>query len=71
MDTIHIVYRPGPSQLNTCTMRSYHTFHKLFAWIPTRLTNGRLIWLQRYYITPNASGYGDVISHSEYLTRQL
>ena len=50
-----------PRQLNG---RNYTEF---WAWFPTRSTQGRLLWMQRYYIRPGPNGEGVVLSHQDML----
>jgi len=43
------------------------TYHRTFAWLPTRMTSGRFLWFAHYYIRPNSNGEGILLSHTEYL----
>ena len=43
-------------------------YTEFFAWIPQRMTSGRLVWLEPYYIRPErntTSGMGVVLSFEE------
>ena len=45
-------------------------YHRKFAWIPTRLSSGAVIWLNSYYIRPDHLGQGVVLSRMEMLNEQ-
>jgi len=44
--------------------RNYTQF---WAWFPIRSSQGRLLWMQRYYIRPGHNGQGLVLSHRDML----
>ena len=44
--------------------RNYTEF---WAWYPHRSSQGRLLWMQRYYIRPGQNGQGLVLSHWDML----
>jgi hypothetical protein len=48
---------------------TYH-YHRKFAWIPTRMSSGAVIWLTCYYIRPDHLGQGVVLSRMEMLNEQ-
>jgi len=43
-------------------------YTRFWAWFPTRSSQGRVLWLQRYYIRPGSNGQGIVLSHRDMLT---
>jgi hypothetical protein len=43
-----------------------YNYHRKFAWIPTRMDSGAFIWLNHYYIRPNAHGEGVLLTRMEY-----
>ena len=43
------------------------TYTERFAWLPTRVTSGRLVWLRYYYMRPNSNGEGVLLDRMEYL----
>ena len=47
-------------------MSCVYTYHPCFAWWPTRVDSGRLVWLSTYYIHPTHNGVGRLLSKLEY-----
>lgn len=46
------------------------SYTRCFAWIPTRTSSGRVLWLQVYYIRPPINSFdseGVLLSYVEYL----
>lgn len=50
---------PRTNVILTINGRTYTEFR---AWFPVRTTEGELLWLVRYYITPSRYGYGRILS---------
>ena len=48
--------------------RNYTAF---WAWYPHRSSQGRLLWMSRYYIRPGPNGVGIVLGHREMLLDSL
>ena len=46
---------------------NHRSYTEFWAWFPTRSSQGRLLWLQRYYIRPGSNGEGIVLSHQDML----
>lgn len=44
-----------------------HTYTEFYAWLPSRMSSGMLVWLGAYYIRPGRNGLGVVLSRDEYL----
>jgi len=42
-----------------------HSYHRLFAWLPTRMRSGRVVWLRYYYMRPDSNGWGLLLSQQE------
>jgi len=47
-------------------LRKY-SYHPKFAWLPTRMDSGCLVWLNTYYIYPNSNGTGRLLSKVEFI----
>jgi hypothetical protein len=47
---------------------SRYSYHRFFAWVPTRMRSGQLVWLRHYYMRPDSNGWGLCLSQRE---RQL
>jgi hypothetical protein len=43
------------------------TYHRFFAWLPTRMRSGRLVWLTYYYMRPDSNGWGLLLNKREYI----
>jgi hypothetical protein len=43
------------------------TYTRFYAWLPQRMRSGALVWLEYYYMRPDANGQGLLLAHSEYL----
>jgi hypothetical protein len=43
------------------------TYTKFYAWLPTRMRSGELVWLAPYYMRPDRNGQGVLLSFDEYL----
>ena len=44
-----------------------YTYHRTFAWLPTRMDSGAWVWLNPYYIRPGYNGVGVLLSRMEYI----
>ena len=42
-------------------------YTEFFAWWPRRMTSGRWIWLDTFYLRPDRNGQGILLSFSELL----
>ena len=49
------------------TTHNGYTYHRFFAWVPTRVRSGRLVWLCHYYMRPDKSGWGLLLTKGEYV----
>ena len=58
--------------LNLAALRGKYPmhYHKTFAWLPTRMSSGALIWLNHYYIRPDHNGEGVLLTRMEQLLEQ-
>jgi len=43
------------------------TYHRTWAFWPTRMDSGVLVWFGYYYIRPGQQGVGVLLNHREYL----
>jgi len=46
---------------------STRNYHRLFAWLPTRMESGQLVWLASYWIYPARDGRGILLNKTEYI----
>jgi hypothetical protein len=53
------------------TTHQGRTYHRFFAWVPTRMRSGRLVWLCHYYMRPDSNGWGLLLTRREYLQDQI
>lgn len=47
-----------------------YSYHKTFAWWPTRMSSGAVIWLNPYWIRPDHLGQGVLLTRMERLLEQ-
>jgi hypothetical protein len=52
--------------MTALTSPNGRTYSRLYAWIPTRMTSGRRVWFDYYYIRPNHLGEGILLNQQEY-----
>jgi len=46
---------------------AHYNYHRTFAWFPTRMDSGVVVWFAHYYIRPGGNGVGVLLSRVEYI----
>lgn len=51
--------------------RNGRNYTEFFAWWPSRMTSGRWVWFNFYYLRPNSNGQGVLVSAAELANDRL
>jgi hypothetical protein len=43
------------------------TYTRFYAWLPTRMRSGELVWFAHYYMRPDRHGQGLLLSQEDFI----